>query len=81
MWQNDIEKNLLNVAGCKGLKYYLPEVKNLQVAKLGCDENSILFREEYSFALEKLKDRRSNHRIGGMGRVVLGHPGIGTSLL
>lgn len=80
MWQNDIEKKLLDVVGYKGLKYLpLTEVKNLQLGELGCTENPILFREDYSFTLKQLKDRRSNHDFGGM--VVLGHPGIGTSLL
>jgi hypothetical protein len=78
IWQNDLEKKLPNVAGCKGLKYLPPiEVKDLQLGELGCDVDAILFREEYSLALKKLEVCQPD--LGGM--VVLGHPGIGTGSL
>ncbi len=75
MWQqNDLEKRLRKV---EGLKYLPPnEVKDLRLDALGCDTQTILFREEYFYILEELERRRPN--IGG---VVTGHPGIGTNLL
>ena len=74
MWQqNDLEKRLRKV---EGLKYLPPnEVKDLRLDALGCDTQTILFREEYFYILEELERRRPN--IGG---VVTGHPGIGTNL-
>jgi len=73
-----LKKKKLNVAGCKCLKYLPPtEVKNLQLGELGCGVDPILFRKEYSLTLKRLEVRRSD--IGGV--VVLGQPGIGTSLL
>ena len=47
MWRNDIGKSLRDVAGCKGLKWLLPDEDNeLQLRDLGCDADAtILFRE------------------------------------
>ena len=77
MWENGLEEKLLYVDECKGLKY-LPatEIKNLQLQELGCDEDTILFRKEYTFTSEKLEGLRPNIRV-----VMTGQPGIGTSSL
>ena len=78
MWQTDFKKRLLDVSGCKGLKY-LPssEVKTLQLEKLGFQSDTILECKDYFFTLKKLDELYPTVR----GIVLIGHPGIGMSLL
>ena len=78
MWQTDFKKRLLDVKGCKGLKH-LPssEVKNLQLEQLDFLSDTILVREDYYITLKKLEELHLSAR----GIVLIGHPGIGMSLL
>ena len=78
MWLNDLEEKLLKVDKCEDLKYLPPtEVENLQLNELGCEADAILVHEEYLLTFKELEMYRLN--IGGI--VLMGQPGIGTSLL
>ena len=74
MWLKDLGKILLDVPGCKGLKY-LPDTKvdDLQLHTLGYNEQVLLVRKEYLIALDAL-NMKSNT---GGGIVITGSSGIG----
>ena len=74
MWKNTLEEILQDVANCNGHKY-LPQVDSLRLQALGCSADVILWRDEYLFTLEKLKEFRAKFGVGGV--VVTGQPGIG----
>jgi hypothetical protein len=75
MWGKDLEKMLLDVPDCEGLKY-LPKAQldHLQIGFLGYPEQVLLIREEYIFAMNHLT---SKSLCEGGGMVVTGQPGIG----
>ena len=75
MWQTDFKKRLHDVNGLK----YLPsmEVRNLQLEKLDFMADTILVCKDYYSTLEKLEKLYLTAR----GIVLIGHPGIGMSLL
>ncbi len=78
MWGKNLDSRLEDVPNGQGLKF-LPatEVNNLQLGRLGCTANAILFREEYSLTFDTLGQYTA--KSGGM--VVTGGSGIGTNLL
>ena len=77
MWKNTLEERLQDVGNCEGYKY-LPQVDDLRPRALGCDADVILWRNEYLFTLEKLKEFRAKFGVGGV--LVTGQPGIGELL-
>ena len=74
MWLKDLGKILLDVPGCKGLKY-LPDtmVADLQLHSLGYNEEVFLVRKEYLIALDALNMKSST----GGGIIITGPSGIG----